>query len=530
MQLTKCISCFLLLSIFLFTGITCWSQEICNNGIDDDGDGLIDLRDPDCQCRFTVMNNLLLNGSFEQYNHCPVIYTYDSNYNAAKFWQFGTYTAEADYYHNLDCSYDWGQVLLRMPPALPMPDGNGFVSILNSAYIDPIPEREMVKTYVAQCLQTPLAQGESYTLSFYAGRFRSWDNLTGKIFPFTVAVFGHPNCNAVPFGTLSGLGNGCPLNDPGWVLLGKTEVFSSGQWVQSKISFTPPVDINAIEIGPDCSILPPIVDLTDSTTFLDYHLYYLDDLHLLPTKDFPFEYIEAQAGSACSGTGVPILQAPVAANGTYQWYRDSIAITGATGITYQPPADTAKSYYNVLISSPGKCVITEPFPVAPSGLKKISIPADTTLCEGGTLLLAPPLDGITYNINGVPATDVTIQKQGTYDIIATDNYGCQRSFKTNVVQKRCSDCELSIPNAFTPNDDGLNDLFRAKLSCNLSLFDLQIFNRWGQKVFETHDSNKGWDGTHLGNKMTADVYVYVLAYKTASGNGKKARGTVMLIR
>ena len=90
-----------LLSIFFLTSNTMMAQEICNNGKDDDGDGLIDLQDPDCQCHFTVTNNLLLNGSFELYNHCPVIYTYDSNYNAAAFWQYGTYSNEADYYHNL---------------------------------------------------------------------------------------------------------------------------------------------------------------------------------------------------------------------------------------------------------------------------------------------------------------------------------------------------------------------------------------------------------------------------------------------
>src|ERR1051326_7935771 len=94
-----------------------------------------------------------------------------------------------------------------------------FIAISNSAYIDPIPEKEMAKTYVGQCLPAPLKQGEQYTLSFYAGRFRSWDNLTGKIFPFTVALFGHADCSAMPFGQLSGLGNGCPLNYPGWILL-----------------------------------------------------------------------------------------------------------------------------------------------------------------------------------------------------------------------------------------------------------------------------------------------------------------------
>ena len=528
--LSNYIHAFVLLSIFLVAGYAGMAQEICNNGIDDDSDGLVDLHDPDCQCHFMVTDNLLLNGSFESYNHCPIVYTYDSNYNISAFWRYGTYTTETDFYHNLNCSYDSGQVMLYMPPDLPLPDGKGFISILNSAYIDPIPENEMAKSYVGQCLQVPLKQGEQYTLSFYAGRFRSWDNLTGKIFPFTVAIFGNANCDAVPFGKLNVFGNGCPSNYPGWVLLGKTIVRSYSEWIQTKVSFTAPSEINVIEIGTDCSGLPPIVDLTDSTTFLDYHIYYLDDLHLLPTKDFPFEYIHAQTGGGCNGNGVPVLEAPLFVNATYQWYKDSVAITGATGITYPLPNVTGKSYYNALISTPGKCIITEPFLVTPGGLNEINIPADTVLCTNSSLVLAPAMDGITYNINGAINADVTINKQGNYSIIATDNYGCQRSFKINVVEKKCSDCEPAIPNAFTPNGDGLNDVFKAKFFCNFSEFDFQIFNRWGEKIFESHDSNTGWDGTYLGNKMLPDVYVYFVNYKTAPHIPKTARGTIILIR
>ncbi len=511
------------------TGFTVMAQEICNNAKDDDGDGLIDLQDPDCQCHITVTDNLLLNGSFELYDHCPVTYTYSDNYNIADYWQYGTYTNEADYYHNLNCSYDSGQVMLHMPPALPLPDGNGFVSILNSAYIDPIPENEMAKSYVGQCLQAPLKAGEEYTLSFYAGRFRSWDNLTGKIFPFTVAVFGNANCNAVPFGKTNVLGNGCPANYPGWIFLGKTEITSKGKWVQSKISFTVPSEINVIEIGVDCMILPPIIDLTDSTTFFDYHNYYLDDLYLLPTKDFPFEYIHVQTGTGCNGIG-PVLIAPFFANAGYQWYKDSVAIGGATNITYQLPEITKKSYYNVLITTPGKCIITEPFLVTPYGLNEINIPADTILCSNSSLVLAPAIDGITYTINGTGSTDVMINKQGDYNIVATDNFGCRRTFTTKVVEQKCSDCEISLPNAFTPNGDGLNDIFKPGSFCAISEYDLQIFNRWGQKVFESHNSETGWDGTFSGKKMQSGVYVYFINYKTSSHLIKTTQGTVTLIR
>jgi gliding motility-associated-like protein len=527
---SKYLQTFTMLLIFFTTNSACIAQEICNNGKDDDGDGLIDLHDPDCQCRFVVNNNLLQNASFEIYDHCPVNYTYTSDYKILPYWQFGSYMSEAEYYHNFNCSYDSTVVMLHLRPMLPMPDGDGFVSILNSAFVTPIPENQMPKTYIGQCLQAPLKKGEQYTLSFYAGRFKSWDNLTGKIFPFNVAVFGNANCNAVPFGNLSALGNGCPSNYPGWVLLGETTVESGGQWVQSKVNFTVPTDIDVIEIGPDCSVLPQIPDLADSTTFLDYHIYYLDDLHLLPTKDFPFEYIHPQPGSSCSGSGSPVLESPSFANATYQWYKDSVAIQGATNVSYQVTDLSKKHFYNVLISTPGKCVITEPFAVSPDALSQLHIPADTILCTNTDILLAPVTDGITYSMNGVVSDNILITADGRYDITATDNFGCQRSFHVNVVEQKCTECDALMPSAFTPNGDGLNDNFKAMLFCQYSDFDLQVFNRWGEKIFESHSSNIGWDGTYLGKKMMTDVYVYIVNYKTPLGSTKTARGTITLIR
>ncbi len=140
------------------------------------------------------------------------------------------------------------------------------------------------------------------------------------------------DCNAVPFGEPYAYSNGCPANYPGWVLLGKMTIHSKGKWVQSRIDFTVPSDINVIEIGPDCSILNPDTDLADSTTYLDFYVYYLDDLHLLPTKDFHFTSIQNQNGNSCATDSV--LTVPEIANASYQWYKNSIAITGATGNSY----------------------------------------------------------------------------------------------------------------------------------------------------------------------------------------------------
>lgn len=162
------------IAITLFALTNSFSQEICNNGIDDDGDGLVDINDPLCQCHFNVTGNLLMNGSFESHNNCPSTYTYTTDAKIIDNWQYGTYTNfnEASFYHNLTCSNDSSLVMLYQPPALPLPDGKGFVAIRQSLSPgDNIEEKDIAKVYISQCLQQPLKTGEQYTLSFSAGRF-----------------------------------------------------------------------------------------------------------------------------------------------------------------------------------------------------------------------------------------------------------------------------------------------------------------------------------------------------------------------
>jgi len=507
------------------------AQEICNNGKDDDGDGLADLKDPDCQCQFSVAGNMLINASFEAHNHCPVTYVYDNDYKVVDYWQYGTYTNinETNFYHSSTCEYDNSVQQIHMPPAQPLPDGNAYIAIFKNAYSDlEKPEKEMTKSYVGQCLQAPLKKGEDYTLSFYAGRFKSWDDSVGKLFPFTVAVFGNARCDAVPFGREYVYGNGCPTNYEGWVLLGEVTITSYNQWVQSKVKLSIPFDINVIEVGSDCSILPPIHDQADSTTYLDYHIYYLDDLHLLPTKDFPFHYIHTVTETICSD--FPLLKAPVMPNAHYQWYKDSIAISGATDSLLQVSDTAAFSYYNVSVISDTACSISEPFLVTASNLHHIKIPADTVVCDKSAVTLAPAFAGITYTVNDVSATTVTVANGGVYNIIATDAFGCSKTFRSTVTQQNCDDCSARIPNAFTPNGDGLNDIFKPKPACIFSGFKLSIFNRWGQKIYESSDPHKGWNGTYNNKKMPLGTYVYALSFNSAEGKARTIKGAVFLMK
>ncbi|MHC1774790.1 MAG: gliding motility-associated C-terminal domain-containing protein [Lentimicrobium sp.] len=86
---------------------------------------------------------------------------------------------------------------------------------------------------------------------------------------------------------------------------------------------------------------------------------------------------------------------------------------------------------------------------------------------------------------------------------------------------------FNVPNAFTPDGDGLNDVFRPVATGDLiRQFSMVIYNRWGQKVFETSDLSIGWDG----EDTPAGVYSWVISYSDMVGKVAKLRGEVTLVR
>jgi gliding motility-associated-like protein len=89
---------------------------------------------------------------------------------------------------------------------------------------------------------------------------------------------------------------------------------------------------------------------------------------------------------------------------------------------------------------------------------------------------------------------------------------------------------IYVPNAFTPNNDGLNDLFKPIIGIRFTLDDFRIFNRWGQRVFSTRQKDYGWNGKTGGTEQPAGMYVWYLMAKDRNGKQVKLKGTVVLIR
>jgi gliding motility-associated-like protein len=91
---------------------------------------------------------------------------------------------------------------------------------------------------------------------------------------------------------------------------------------------------------------------------------------------------------------------------------------------------------------------------------------------------------------------------------------------------------LYVPNAFTPDGDGTNDIFYPVIKgYNPEYFDLMIFNRWGELIYQTDNAANGWDGTHKGTKAKSDVYVWKIKARDTKYNERKSfYGHVSLLR
>ncbi len=126
-------------------------------------------------------------------------------------------------------------------------------------------------------------------------------------------------------------------------------------------------------------------------------------------------------------------------------------------------------------------------------------------------------------------TVLSYPKPGRYEVVhvARDKYGCTDTTRQYI--KIDPPFNLYVPNAFTPDGDGVNDVFRAH-GAGMETYKMEIYNRWGKMIYRTKEVKKGWDGTINGDPAPSGVYVYKFTVKGKNGETKKVEGHVTLIR
>ena len=417
---------FKIILLFLLISNVAVSQEICNNGIDDDADGLIDLNDNDCDCAASSStwnpNSFILNGDFENYTNCPPSQGFGGI--CANWYDFNT----ADYY-NANCGLG-----LYFEPDIGKHSGNGYAGFYDVTFNHPNPAlQDEFKEYVGTCLSQPLMPGNNYklTLKFGIGKGSYQNEYVKKTLPnASLGIYGSANCtDTLPKGF-----RGCPSNisPTTFIEIASKYIIGKSEWVVVELQFTVPTQINQLLIGPSCARM-------DSNKRTQYN--FVDSIVLLEENIDTASYQINKTGNYCGNN----YQINVNSNtdDSIQWYKNGIALVGNTTSTLSIDTSEIGNYTCVVTNSKSTC------------------------------------------------------------------------YKTNVIviesqNKNCNEINFFLPNAFTPNSDNLNEVFIPTYYGNILLekYSFQIFNRWGQILFETNNSTEGWNGTYKGLMSKTGVYVY----------------------
>ena len=229
----------------------------------------------------------------------------------------------------------------------------------------------------------------------------------------------------------------------------------------------------------------------------------------------------------CKGTTL-VLDADFG-TGTYHWVadpdprNDQTQTNQSTYYVYEP------GLYSVT-AQVGTCIYKDSLRVTYNDSLKMSIGDDTSVCIGQDLLLHLSItntdtwawqdgsSGLTFN-----AID-----SGFYRVTAENGCG-KDTVSIHVIRKAC-DCDLHMPNAFTPNFDGRNDMFKPVRPCKMTNFQMRIFDRFGKLVFQSEDFSKGWNGTYGGTPAQNGTFIWVATYvNTDTKTSEFRKGFVVVL-
>ena len=255
--------------------------------------------------------------------------------------------------------------------------------------------------------------------------------------------------------------------------------------------------------------------------------------------------------SVCPGTDVTLqVQNVNTATITYRWYPTQTGGSPvATGYTFSLVGVSAPSTWYVEGFSTAGCVSTTRVPIQITLIPRLTSPVVTVSAisfssltfswpavtgatgyqistNGGSSFSNPSsgLNGLSHTIDGLAGnTTVSILVRAIGAKI------CETSLPGGPVSgTTLSTREIFVPNAFTPNNDGKNDIVKV-FGNYINNIDFRIFNQWGQLIFQTTDPTQGWDGKHKGKLQPVGVYAYILKVVRQDGTVVNKKGSINLI-
>ncbi|MEZ5050463.1 MAG: gliding motility-associated C-terminal domain-containing protein [Saprospiraceae bacterium] len=409
-------------TLFILVGfiVTLHAQEICDNGIDDDGDGLIDLNDvEDCICG--IISSEII-GDFEEYSCCPELPTSNLNQVDIDCLNDGWIPATsnlggADYYNTC------GFLGFSLKVPLPIPSGGGAVGIYTGDIF------ESVGTCTGQTFLT----GVNYSISLYIGFNDTLIAPPANLYyasplNFEFNLYGNNSCDNLPAS-----GDDC-LDDmgQGWYILATIPVSGvmDSSWVYVSTSFIANGPAQAIAIGGSCDFV--------AANGYEHCYHFIDDIHITGEyQTLPLNIVTSY-GDCTSGVFVEV---PSEGGATYQWYYEGIAILGATDSNYEVPSDMQGSY-TVMIDYGDHCETPYPIDVFfETEVLDVDGTVTNILCHGdGNGMIESsvtpgnniPLD-YAWSSTETDA-DISNLQPGTYGLTVTDSKGCYGSTSYMVTQ------------------------------------------------------------------------------------------------
>lgn len=251
---------------------------------------------------------------------------------------------------------------------------------------------------------------------------------------------------------------------------------------------------------------------------------------ITPTPHVRFEVSDTLL---CDGDSVRIIPDITPGYAGLRWsFGDGTIKEGSTQVTHA--YDTSGDYDIIATGAYSHCPLrSDTVHVVVNAYPTVTLGSDTSICLDGEaveLTNTSAEAGVAFHWNtGATSASILARHHGIFYCTATSAAGCSTT-DTVMVYKSCY---IDVPNVFTPNNDGLNDYFfpRQLLSRAVTSFEMQVFNRWGQLIFETRRADgRGWDGKLNGADQPSGVYVYLIKVGFVNNQGESYKGNVTLLR
>jgi gliding motility-associated-like protein len=233
------------------------------------------------------------------------------------------------------------------------------------------------------------------------------------------------------------------------------------------------------------------------------------------------------------------------ASGTEEYRWSPASGLNNPNISSPVASPNATTIYQVIGSDSKGCFKdTAYIPVKVYPIPTVNAGEDKTINVSQQVQLIPEISKDVNSVTWTPSTAIVSRNYPSirvqpnqaveYTVEVKNEGGCTAQDKVSVFVL-CNNANVFMPNTFSPNGDGTNDIFYPRGSGVFKILNLKVFNRWGQLVYyrsniNANDASAGWDGTYKGNQLSPDVFIYVMQVICDNNSVLTFKGNIALIK